>query len=75
MDEFDMARPVYTHELSDPDFSWLISSFRDNNPCFTLIEIVGLPLVFIQDKPLSFAAEGESVGGPEAGETKEETNP
>jgi hypothetical protein len=42
-----MARAVYSHELIDPDFAWLIASFSENNPSYRLIELVGLPLVLV----------------------------
>ena len=44
-----MGRPVYPHELVDPDFSWLISSFQENNPEYSSIESSVLPVVFIKD--------------------------
>ena len=44
-----MGRPVYPHELSDPDFSWLISNFQENNPEYSPIESSTLPVVFIKD--------------------------
>ena len=43
-----MGRPVYSHELSDPDFSWLITSFQENNPQYNLVDSSCLPIVFIQ---------------------------
>ena len=42
-----MARAVYSHELTDPDFAWLVASYMDNNPSQVLIDLPGLPLVFI----------------------------
>ena len=42
-----MGRPVYPYELGDPDFTWLISNFRENNPTFTPVENTCLPVVFI----------------------------
>lgn len=47
-----MARPLYPHEIGDPDFFWLISSFRENNSKYVLIEVPNLPVVFIgEGKP------------------------
>ena len=43
-----MARPVYPHELSDPDFAWLLSTFRENNPEYLPIESSCLAFVFIK---------------------------
>lgn len=42
-----MARPIYPHELSDPDFSWLITNFRENFPNYVGIESSLLPVAFI----------------------------
>jgi hypothetical protein len=42
-----MARPVYPYELHDPDFSWLLDNFRENNPQFTLHENPCQPLVLL----------------------------
>lgn len=42
-----MGRPVYTYELSDPDLSWLVSNFQENNPNYILIENSCLPVSFI----------------------------
>lgn len=53
-----MARSVYGYELCDPDFSWLITSFLDNNPDYVLVEQDALPLVFISKKPEVFPALG-----------------
>jgi hypothetical protein len=52
-----MARAVYSHELIDPDFAWLIASFTENNPSYSLIEMVGLPLVLVytDEKPVDQA--------------------
>lgn len=45
-----MARPLYPHELGDPDFFWLISSFREKNPTYVLLEIPSLPVVLISEE-------------------------
>jgi hypothetical protein len=43
-----MARPVYPYELDDPDFSWLISRFREEHPEYLLLDVVTLPLILIK---------------------------
>ena len=43
-----MGRPVYTYELSDPDLSWLVSNFQENNPNYILIENSCLPVSFFK---------------------------
>ena len=45
-----MGRPLYTHELHDPDFAWLISNFREMNPDYTSVEVALLPVIFIKAK-------------------------
>jgi hypothetical protein len=45
-----MGRPIYPYELGDPDFSWLISHFQENNPEYKVVENTCLPVVFIEDK-------------------------
>ena len=45
-----MGRPIYTYELADPDFSWLISNFKENNPQHVSIESSNLPIVFISSQ-------------------------
>ena len=42
-----MGRPVYPYELSDPDFSWLITTFRENHPSYQVVEEGCLPIVLI----------------------------
>ncbi len=48
-----MGRPVYPHELSDSDFSWLINSYRENNPHAVLVESSCLPLVLIKGESIA----------------------
>ncbi len=43
-----MGRPLYTHELHDPDFAWLLSNFREMNPDFCSVEVALLPVVFFK---------------------------
>ncbi len=42
-----MGRPVYPHELKDPDFSWLISNYLDRNPGWVVVDRTLLPVVLI----------------------------
>ena len=44
-----MARAIFPHELSDPDFSWLINSFRESNPGYVLFESSNLPLILLPE--------------------------
>jgi hypothetical protein len=49
-----MGRPIYPYELGDPDFTWLITHFQENNPRYNAVENTCLPVVFIEH-------EGEEV--------------
>ena len=42
-----MARPVYPHELSDPDFAWLLSSYREAHPELFVVESTCLPVTLV----------------------------
>lgn len=42
-----MGRPLYPYELGDPDFSWLLMSFQENNPGWIMVESTNLPVVLI----------------------------
>lgn len=44
-----MGRPVYPHELCDPDFSWLLTNFQESNPNYKPVERGCLPVVLICD--------------------------
>jgi len=64
-----MARPVYPHELCDPDFAWLLSSYREEHPNLIVVESTFLPIVLIpveekrdSDNPLPLADELETKG-------------
>lgn len=43
-----MARPIFQHELTDPDFSWLLSTFQENHPEYVLSDSPGAAVVFIR---------------------------
>ena len=47
-----MARAVYPYELTDPDFSWLISCFMENFPEYKVVDQTSLPMVFIGERLL-----------------------
>lgn len=57
-----MARAVYQHELSDPDFVWLLSKFQETHPGYTFVESSSLPSVFIKgEKAYEILAEAASA--------------
>lgn len=43
-----MARAMYPHELGDPDFAWLLSSFLEQHPNYYQIDISCLPVVLLE---------------------------
>jgi hypothetical protein len=43
-----MARPIYPHELSDPDFQWLLNSYRETRPGVAVVDCSCLPLVMVK---------------------------
>lgn len=51
-----MGRPLYPYELGDPDFSWLLSSFQENNPGWVMIESTCLPVVLLQSTSIPIPA-------------------
>ena len=62
-----MGRPVYTHELNDPDFTWLINSFRENNPHCVMIDTACMPVMLIREgTPLAVGTEAEPPPVPAA---------
>jgi hypothetical protein len=42
-----MVRGIYSHELDDVDFVWLINNFKENNPDHYTVEIPGSPIVLL----------------------------
>lgn len=43
-----MARPIFNHELLDPDFAWLLTTFKENNPEVVSLECFGMAVVMIK---------------------------
>ena len=69
-----MGRAVYGTELADPDFSWLLSNFKEMNPSFMAIESALLPIVLIpcESVPQQAAEEaGEEFADFEEGSEEE----
>ncbi len=54
-----MARAVYQCEMNDPDFTWLLSSFRENHPEYYLVESSTYPLVLVKGEHLVLSSEAE----------------
>lgn len=63
-----MGRPIYTSELTDPDFSWLIEGYRQQHPECLSVEMACVPVVLIVFGPnekSARAAAGSSGKRPE----------
>lgn len=43
-----MGRAIFSYEMTDPDFSWLLTSFAENRPEFVAIDVPGLPIFFLR---------------------------
>jgi hypothetical protein len=46
-----MARPIYPHELADPDFQWLIATFRERRSVAYTVEESCLPVILLIGDP------------------------
>jgi hypothetical protein len=46
-EEFTMARGVYSHELADQDFQWLMSSYTERVATVATVDLPTLPVVLI----------------------------
>lgn len=42
-----MARPIYSHEVLDPDFQWLLQNYSENHPNAVVLDSTCLPVVII----------------------------
>jgi len=55
-----MARPIYSHEVLDADFQWLMNHYCERHPSAFVIDHACLPVVIIlgapRDKFISEAA-------------------
>lgn len=70
-----MARPVYAHELSDPDFAWLITTYSEEHPGVLVIENPGMPVMLLnigELSPENFVAQ-DAATIPEDESVSEET--
>lgn len=65
-----MGRPIYSHEMGDPDFFWLISSFRESHPQYSLLESGGLPLVLIYEEKQDTCPDVPVVSEPQPAEER-----
>ena len=42
-----MTRAIFSHEVVDPDFQWLISNFVERRGGVLTVDVTGLPVVLI----------------------------
>jgi hypothetical protein len=46
-----MDRAVYQHELTDPDFAWLLKTFQESNPDYYFATSTYQPITLIRAEP------------------------
>ncbi len=51
-----MARAIFSHELGDPDFQWLLTSFTEQHHTTVMVDAPCLPIVLVQLTPDEKAA-------------------
>ena len=42
-----MARPIYSPEVLDPDFQWLLQNYAENHPNAIVLDSTCLPVVVV----------------------------
>jgi hypothetical protein len=47
MEERRMARPIYSHEVLDADFQWLLQHYCENHPAAFMVDSTCMPIVLI----------------------------
>ena len=59
-----MGRPIFPYEMGDPDFSWLLTTYQENNPEFVAVEDPCLPVILVRmDDPEYVVAPTETDAG------------
>lgn len=56
-----MARAVYSHEMSDPDFEWLLNTYLERFPTGIRIDQPGAPFTIISLEGLSLPTPLEAM--------------
>lgn len=54
-----MARAVYSYELDDPDFNWLLMHFELSHPNYIMVQEDALPIVLIKCESEDLSLEEE----------------
>ena len=58
-----MARAVFPHEVTDPDFQWLLSTYCEAHPAAMMIDISCVPVVVILfDQRIAITQEQVATG-------------
>lgn len=57
-----MARAVFPHEMTDPDFQWLINAYCESHPAACRFETSCLPVVIILCDEKAASAELQPEG-------------
>lgn len=64
MEECYMARAVFPHEVTDPDFQWLLSTYCEAHPAAMMIDISCVPVVVLLfDQRIAIRQEHGATGG------------
>ena len=64
MEECYMARAVFPHEVTDPDFQWLLSTYCEAHPAAMMIDISCVPVVVLLfDQRIAITQEHGATGG------------
>ena len=66
-----MARPIYPHELSDPDFQWLINSYRESRGHIAVVDMSCLPFVMVLLEPVDVEPVMDAAYDPTLGHVAE----
>lgn len=81
MEEHGMARAVYPHEITDPDFQWLLNNYCESHPNAFKLDSGSLPVVIItgtevqSDRSGAFQQEQVLPLPPEVAEDGDTTSP
>jgi hypothetical protein len=69
-----MARPIYSHEVLDPDFQWLVQNYIENHPNAIMLDSTCLPVIIILGDENSLVARAAmpSESAPQSEDTGED---
>lgn len=78
-----MARAIFSHEVVDPDFQWLLTNYAERNPGSFTVDATCLPVVLVlltdeertRTQPFQEALPPVPVSPPTEGTDREDTPP